>query len=169
MFAALTSAILEEVAAEARARFIGGKPQPVFEPGDSLVYVGFALARTHAMFLAFFAEVIAWEPVLQAFGLEGTGFELSMVGIRTANDFTGPTFLYAHVIRHPKYKDAVGQQWQPHMLYGGFQSDGPTLYVQLTRGSKSCRFCWRGSSRIPTRWHRRFRLAASRCHRSRLR
>jgi len=139
LFAALITCILRQLVMEARFRREAGAHDPVFAPGEMLVFAGFALNRLKIPFQFLLNEVLCWEPALRRFGLQGSGLTPDMVSVRLANDSTGPTFIYGHVVRHPRYKDDVRNDWAPHDLQtGGDQAKDNIQYIMLTRSVKDC-------------------------------
>jgi hypothetical protein len=104
-----------------------------------LVFVGFALNRLKVPFQFLINEALKWEPLLETFGLSGSGLTNDMVSVRLANDSTGPTFVYGHVVRHPRYVDTSNTVWAKNDLQtGGDQAKDQIQYIMLTRAVKDC-------------------------------
>ena len=133
VFTALSLIVLE-----VQQRRRAGLPEPVLTSGEPLVFVGFTLARLKAPFQLVLNGLLSWEPLLETFGIQGSGLEPGMVSVRLANDSTGPTFDYCHVVRHPRYRDTSAARWtnlEDLQMTGGQASEN-LQYIQLTRDSK---------------------------------
>ena len=142
MFTALSQAIVRQILLEIMSRREKGLEDPVLKAGEQLVFVGFTLARLKSTFQLLINGLLSWEVLQNHFGLEGSGLEPGMVSVRLANDSTGPNFLYGHVVRHPRYKDAGATRWTDlHDLQTeGEQVNENLQYIQLTRASKDLTF-----------------------------
>ena len=139
LFSALITCILRQLVMEARLRRDAGTVDPVFVHGEMLVFVGFALNRLKVPFQFLINEALSWEPLLQEIGLDRSGLTTDMVSVRLANDSTGPTFAYGHVVRHPRYRDLSQTVWQPNDLQmNGDQAKDQIQYIMLTRPVKDC-------------------------------
>jgi hypothetical protein len=140
LFSALITSILRDLVMEVRLRREAGVASgPVFVPGEMLVFVGFALNRLKVPCQFLVNKALSDQSLLRLYGLEGTGLTPDMVSVRLANDSTGPTFKYGHIVRHPRYKDIHQTVWDGSDLQTrGDQSKDEIMYIMLTRASRSC-------------------------------
>jgi hypothetical protein len=139
LFSALITCILRQLVMERKLRRDAGTDDPVFVPGDTLVFVGFGLNRLKIPFEFLINETLSWGTLLQDLELDRSGLTTDMVSVRLANDSTGPTFAYGHVVRHPRYRDLSQSAWQPHDLQmNGDQAKDQIQYIMLTRPVKDC-------------------------------
>jgi hypothetical protein len=104
---ALITNMLRQLVLDAHFRKADGATDPVFAPGEMLVFVGFALNRHKVPFQLLIHAALSWEPLLQRFHLHGTGLTPDMVSVRLANDAAGPTFTHGNCVRCPRYKRAA--------------------------------------------------------------
>jgi hypothetical protein len=139
LFSALITCILRQLVIEVRLRRDTGLQDPVLNPGEMLVFVGFALNRLKVPFQFLINQTLSWKALLDRFELTGSGLTPDMVSVRLANDSTGPTFLYGHVVRHPRYRDTSKSHWEMSDLQtGGDQTKDQIQYIMLTRAVKDC-------------------------------
>ena len=98
------------------------------------------MQRLKAPFEFLLNATLAWKPLLQNLGLAESGLEPDNVCVRTVNNSTGPTFLYGHVVRHPRYRDRSSTTWRTwlDLQTEGAQAEDETQYILLARASQDC-------------------------------
>ena len=65
LFSALITGILRDLVMEVKLRKAVGMQKPVFQPGEMLVFVGFALNRLKVPCQFLVNQALSWEPLLK--------------------------------------------------------------------------------------------------------
>jgi len=146
LLGALITSIMRQITLEARKRKTAGTLDPVFVPGEMLVFVGFALNRLKVSFQFLVTALLSWNEFLVRYDLQESGLTPDMVSVRLANDSTGPTFDYGHVVRHPRYRGQSSVAWRLpgdrlDLQTEGDQAKDEIMYILLTRATKDCTLC----------------------------
>ena len=104
------------------------------------IFVGLALKRLAGPLSAFLESFLSVPELRQHVGLQRLGAK--HVAVRLPNDTTGPTYKFAYVVRHRRYKDETA--WSSARAQGvnpdedqhiGQQAAFNVLYCQLTRAT----------------------------------
>ena len=139
LFVALATRIIRQLAGEVRRRKTirvqaGNLHMPLFAANELLVYVGFPLQRLMGPFQLVLEGCLSSPAFRQQIDLEG--IMLEHVSCHMANDSAGPTFLYGHVIRHPRYRKMSADRFADggHQRHG-LQAQTSLQHIQLTRAS----------------------------------
>ena len=142
LFEVLAASVFQQLLVEATMRREVGLEDPVFVAEEPVVFVGFALRRLFFPFRQLMVELLTYGPLLQRLGLETAGIGVHTVSCRLGNDSTGPTFLYGHVVRHPRYRERSQVTYRAEApkdvanMQLGDQADESLLYIQLSRASR---------------------------------
>ena len=94
-------AILRQLVMESQERGATGENYPILKTGDLLLYFVFALNRFKTPFRGLINVTCVGSPIIEHFGLQESGLQPNMVSAQLANNITGPTFDYGHVVCHP--------------------------------------------------------------------
>jgi hypothetical protein len=133
LFITLATRIVQQLSAETTTRRRNNR-RPLFGAGELLIFVGMSLGRLLRPFELFMREVLNYADLRQHVDLEGV--TESLVSCRQPNDTTGPTFKYAYVVRHPRYRRSSSTTFTVEESQAtGVQVNTCSLYTQLTRAT----------------------------------
>ena len=139
LFFTLAFHILRTLQAEARLRRgAGAEEGSLFRENELVVLVGCTLRRM----LGPFQKLMDW---LLDPGQRWTRARFDLGGAmpchvqcRPPGDLTGPSALYAYVLRHPRYRGDRAATWEPHQLQSvGTQALDRENYIMMSRPMKS--------------------------------
>ena len=91
LFTWLLVAVMRNICCEVERRKRASTSGPLFEEGEQVVLVAFALRRLKDPFELLVSSALADSHFLDIFGLQARDLAPGIVSVRTANDMTGPT------------------------------------------------------------------------------